>query len=223
LGDAIYARPGENPVTIADIANLHPNMTYSELRANINRRIIMAHNITFKRIIDPAALNYIHTCTFYFRLPYLPTKDEAATQNAQSIEAAIFVWDGATTHRDYGMAFQWGLNPWNEFGYIRAWTNKTLEGTWENTGSILTPNTNWHQAKFVIDFKRQSTAFLIDGKRYFTQFTKTPKPSTWGKEVAARFQVEIVSIYPEPSGIKAMHKAQFKDWTWLWEPAVCTV
>jgi hypothetical protein len=218
LGDAIYARSGEPPVTIADIATLH-YPTYSELRANIHRRIIMAHNITFKRIIDPAARTYIHTCTFYFRLPYIPSPDVNSLWNAQTLEAGIFVWDGYTTRRDYGMAFQWSLNPWNEFGKLRIWSDKTSSGMWLDTGATLTPDMNWHQATMVVDFKRGTTAFLIDGKRYLAQFTRTTKPANWGTEVAARFQLEIVSIDPEPSGIKAMHRAQFKNWNWLWEPA----
>jgi hypothetical protein len=69
----------------------------------------------------------------------------------------------------------------------------------------------------VVDFHREATALLIDGEHYLTHLTGTPKPETWGAEIAARLQVEIVSIYPEPSGIRAMHKAQFKDWTWSWE------
>ncbi len=112
LGDALYARPGEPPVTISDIETVHET-AYSELRANIQRRIIMAHNITFKRIIDNEALQFIHTCTYKFRLPYLPTADTNADLNAQTLEGGIFVWDGSQTRLDYGMAFQWGLNPFS--------------------------------------------------------------------------------------------------------------
>jgi len=54
VGDGIYAAPGEPPVSLNDIQTIHYS-TYSELRANVQRRRIMAHNITFKRIIDEFA------------------------------------------------------------------------------------------------------------------------------------------------------------------------
>lgn len=219
LGDALYVRAGEPPVTLADIETLHPTSRFSELRANINRRVIMAHNITFKRVIDPFARNYIHTATFKFRLPYIPTNDNNALWHGQTLEAGISIWDGAASRLDYGLAFQWDLNPWNEFGKFRVWTGQTGAGKWVNNGSSLTPDTNWHQAMILVDFKRENTDLIIDGKRHLSSFFKTTRPAAWGKEVAARFQVEIVSIYPEPSGIKAAHRAQFKDWTWLWNTA----
>ena len=219
LGDALYVRAGEAPVSLADIETLHPTSLFSELRANINRRVIMAHNISFKRVIDPFARNYIHTGTFKFRLPYLPTSDNNALWQGQTLEAGISIWDGAYSRRDYGLAFQWDLNPWNEFGKFRVWTGQSNTGKWVNNGSSLTPDLNWHQARMVVDFKHGKTDLIIDGKRQTSNFFKTTKPAAWGTEVAARFQVEIVSIYPEPSGIKATHRAQFKDWTWFWKAA----
>src|SRR6185503_13029848 len=71
LGDALYARLGEAPVDLTDIETAHLRK-YSELSANIKRRIIMAHNVTFKRIIDENVLRYSHECAYQFRLPYLP-------------------------------------------------------------------------------------------------------------------------------------------------------
>jgi len=214
LGDALYARDGEPPVTLDDIETVHES-GYSELRANIQRRIIMAHNITFKRFVDDEAFQFIHTCTYKFRLPYLPLPDISADLNAQTLEGGIFVWDGSETRLDYGIAFQWGLNPWSEFGDMKTWTD-TNGGEWVAVGH-LTPDTEWHEVRMVVDFRREATALLIDGEHYLTHFTRTPKPETWGTETAARLQAEIVSIYPEPSGIRAMHKAEFKDWTWAWE------
>jgi hypothetical protein len=93
LGDAIYARPGEPQVSLSDIKTIHYT-GYSELQANTLRRVIMAHNITHKKIVDSTAMNYIHTCTASFRLPYLPVADENSLLNAQSLEGGIFVWDG---------------------------------------------------------------------------------------------------------------------------------
>lgn len=216
LGDAIYARPGEDGVTISDIETIHESGN-SELRANILQRIIMAHNITFKRIFNSMARNFIHTCELSFRVPYLPVQDTSATLNAQTLEGGIFVWDGKNTQLDYGVAFQWSLNPWNEFGVLRSWSD-TNGGEWINVGE-LAPDTEWHRVKIVADFRREATALVVDNKHFLTHFTKLPKPPDWGSETAARFQAEIVSIDPEPSGMTAMHKAEFKDWKWTWEPA----
>ncbi|WP_141508695.1 hypothetical protein [Candidatus Chloroploca asiatica] len=224
LGDALYVRPGECPVTLRDIETVH-EPAHSELRANLQRRIILVHNITFKQMINNEAMHFIHTCIFKFRLPYLPTTDVNADLNAQTFEGGIFVWDGSQTRLDYGMAFQWGLNPWIEgehvgaFGVMSSWTTThDDDGTWRAVGH-LTPDTEWHEVKMVVNYPGQTTALWVDNKHYGTQFTSIPKPDTWGTEIAARFQVEIISIYPEPTGLRAMHQAQVKDWSWTWKRA----
>lgn len=219
VGDGIYAAPGEPPVGLNDIETIHYS-TYSELRANIQRRRIMAHNITFKRIIDDNALEYIHTCGFKFRLPFLPSTDNFDL-NAHTLEGGIFIWDGGGSRLDYGVGFQWILNPWMDiFGEIRIWT-ETNGGQWESVG-YLAPDIQWHEIRIVVDFPRRTTSVNIDGNGYPSSLSRTPKPETWGPETAARLQAEIISVYPEPSGIRAMHKAEFKDWVWIWEPqSVC--
>lgn len=221
VGDGIYAAPGELPVNLNDIQTANYS-THSELRANVQRRRIMAHNITFKRVIDDLAFRYVHICGFRFRLPYVPSIDNFEL-NAQTLEGGLFVWDGSGTRLDYGMGFQWLLNPWmNNFGEMRTWRDIN-GGQWESVG-YLKPDTVWHEIRFTVDFRIETTSLKIDGVRYPSCFTATPKPEYWGPETAARLQAEIVSVYPEPSGIRAMHKAEFKDWTWTWEfQASCQV
>jgi len=220
LGDALYARAGEDPVTLDDIETVHAG-GYSELYANVRRRVIMAHNITFKRIVDDEAFQTIHTAAFRFRLPYLPVADESADLNAQTLEGGLFVWDGGGTRLDYGIAFQWVLNPWFRFGELRTWTDAN-GGEWAAVGH-LAPDTQWHEVKMAIDYPRQTTALWIDNAHLLTRYTATPKPETWGTETAARLQAEIVSIYPEPRGLRAAHRAQFRDWTWDWERVYCAL
>lgn len=217
VGDGIYAAPGELPVNLNDIQTIHYS-THSELRANIQRRRIMAHNITFKRITDDLALQYVHICRFKFRLPYVPSTDNFDL-NAQTLEGGLFVWDGRGTRLDYGLGFQWLLNPWmSNFGEVRSWRD-TNGGEWESVGH-LQPNTEWHELGIAVDFHRETTLLKIDGIRYPSCFTATSRPEGWGTEIAARFQAEIISVYPEPSGIRAIHKAEFRDWSWTWEPQV---
>jgi len=215
VGDGIYAAPGEPPVSLNDIQTIHYS-TYSELRANVQRRRIMAHNITFKRIIDEFAFQYVHLCRLKFRLPYIPSTDNFDL-NAQTLEGGLFVWDGRSTRLDYGLGFQWLLNPWmSNFGEVRSWRD-TNGGEWESVG-YLQPDTEWHELRIVVDFYRETNSLQIDSIRYPRCFTATSKPEAWGTEIAARFQAEIISVYPEPLGIRAIHKAEFRDWIWTWEP-----
>jgi hypothetical protein len=217
LGDGIYAEPGEPAVNNTDIDTLHYG-SYSELQANVHARRIMAHNITYQRIQDAFGLRYNYSAGFSFRLPYLPVKGKLDL-NAQTLEGGIFVWDGANTRLDYGLGFQWMLNPGGsrdaKFGTMRCWTD-TNGGSWENIG-YSEPDTVWHELGLCFDMQKQTTAFTIDGIRYPACFTSTPKPANWGRGVLAGIQVEIISIYPGTIP-GAEHKAEFKDWHWNWEP-----
>jgi hypothetical protein len=218
VGDGLYTVPGEPSVTPDDIETIHYG-SYSELRANIQVRDIMAHNITFKRVIDETAFDFVHTCQYMFRLPYLPATGNSDL-NPQTVEGGLFIWDGGDTRLDYGLAFQWMLNPWGgsdfEFGDLRCWTDRN-DGSWERVG-YLEPDTAWHTINLVFDFRRETTALLIDGSHFPCQFTATPKAASWGTETAARLQAEIISIYPEGVGDGRLHKTHFKDWTWTWMP-----
>jgi hypothetical protein len=204
LGDARYARSGERPVDSDDIQTAH-YPSYSELCANIKRRIIMAHNITFYRIIDTTALQTVHTCGYKFSLPDRPRKDTNAGKNGETVEGGIFVWDGGKTQLDYGMAFQWVINPWSEqYGDLNAWNGTK----WLPVGHLNpeAPATTWHEVKMKIDYPRQTTALYIDGQQYMSYFAIEQKE--WiDPQIAARLQAEVVSIYPETSGLRATHCA----------------
>ena len=212
LGDGTYAAPGEAPVAIDDIATVHDGAA-SELRANILRRRIMAHNITYRRIRDSSAFDFTHLFECAFRLPYLPAIGNE-DENAQTFEGGLFIWDGVTTRLDYGLAFQWGLNPWERFGEMRCWTDSSDEH-WQPVGQ-LQPDTAWHQLQLILDFQRQATGFAIDGRRFPSQFVAIPKSDTWGAAISAGVQLEVISIYPGESGAGAQHRAQVKDWRWQW-------
>jgi hypothetical protein len=219
LGDGLYTATEQTAVNESDIETINYG-TVSELKANIAQRGVMAHNITFKRYIDDDALNFIHTCTYQFRLPYLPYPG-SWPHNAQTIEGGIFIWDGSGTRLDYGMAFQWILNPWmSTFGNIRAWSDND-GGQWVSSG-YLTPDTNWHIIEFMVDVQNQATSMKIDGLQYASLFSATPKPANWGTETAARFQAEIISLWPGPNPVAPSHIAEFKDWSWAWQPYPAT-
>lgn len=215
LGDGLYVGPNQPPITLDDISTTHLG-SHSELRANRWQRGIMAHNITFKRLIDNGALTYTHLCDCSFRLPFLPATNNWTT-NAQTLEVSLALWDGGATRLDYIMALQWVLNPWlSSFGTIRCWTNHN-GGAWQSVG-YLAPDTNWHRVSLVFNYQQQSTAMLLDGQSYVSAFAGTPKPATWGTETAARLGAEIISIYPGSNSTAPFHLAECKDWRWVWLP-----
>ena len=218
VGDGVYAAPGESPVSDNDIETVNHG-DHSELLANVQQRGVMAHNITFKRVVEENAFDFVYSGGYKFRLPYLPSISNTDL-NAQTLEGGMFIWDGGNTRLDYGMAFQWMLNPWGdenvEFGDIQCWT--VIEGgKWQKIG-FLQPDTSWHELRMVLDFRRQMTSLIIDNKHYPSQFTGTPKPETWSTQTEPGLQAEIISIYPGEQGKGALHKAEFQDWFWIWEP-----
>lgn len=214
IGDGLWTAPGQAPINNGDITTVHDG-TISTLKANTQQRGIMVHNITFKRFIDDNAFDFIHTCMVKFRLPYLPST-AGGPLNAQTLEGGFFIWDGGNTQLDYGFAFQWQLNPWvPSFGEMWTWVDSN-GGEWAPSG-YLQPDTEWHDLRLVFDHQNQSTSMLIDEAPFLSSYGGTPKYG-WGSETAARFQMEVISIWPGNNTTGPMHKAEFKDWTWDWQP-----
>ena len=212
VGDGLYIAPGEPPVDSGDIETVHYS-DYSEVRANVKVRKIMAHNITLKRIVDNDALKYVHTATVRFRLPFQPVCDSNSNLNGETIEGHLAIWDGADTRLDYLVAFQWIVNPCApNFGAIQAWDNP---GEWKPVGQLIPVDTSWHEMQMVLDTSSSKACLVLDGVPFQSYFTAMPHPD-WGPEIAARFAAEAISQYPGLDGNGALHKAQFKDWSWIW-------
>jgi hypothetical protein len=211
LGDGLYSAPDEAAVGIGDISTIDYN-GFSELRANINNRRIQAHNITFKRFVDARALNCSHEAGYSFKLPYLPSTTNS-DYNGQTIEGGLFVWDGANTKKDLGLAFQWIINPWDSnYKNIQIWKG----AAWETIGQ-LEPDTLYHSIKFSLDLKNSMAGLTIDGNQCSRNLFSETAKTEWGNEIATRLQVEIISIYPPITGDIASHKAYVKDWYWKLE------
>ena len=173
----------------------------------------MAHNITFKRLYDNDALKYVHAAKYRFQLPYQPSTSNP-NLNGETIEGHLSIWDGLNANLEYIVAFQWLINPWaTNFGTIQAWDNP---GVWRAVGQ-LTPDTAWHEVQMILDTGKAGTGLIIDGVQYPSYFTTLTHPD-WGDEIAARFAAEIISLYPGEQGNGALHKAYFKEWSWVWEP-----
>ncbi len=213
LGDGIYAAPNVLPVNSSDIETVHYS-DYTELRANIHKRRIMAHNITCKQMTDNNAFNFVHVCEYKFRLPYMPSRSNRDL-NPQTIEGGISFWDGGARLRREVM-FKWVLTPYWKFGDMQSWTGTTGH-SWQTVGH-LAPDTGWHQVRIVADFPRETSSLTIDGVLYPSCLAKSTGPADWGPEIVAGIQAEIISLYPGGSANGTRHIAQFKDWSWIWEP-----
>ena len=211
VGDAV--RPGQPAVTAADIETLHLT-NYSEVRANIQARPeVMVHNLSFHKVLDDSAFDFVHLCEYKFRLPYLPSTDNI-DYNGQTVEGCLALWNGIT-RQNYTVGFQWIVNPYWMTGALQCWTpNK-----WQPVGEMAL-DTEWHTVKMIIDCRRETTGLQIDSGYYPSCFTKTTGPADWGNEIATWISAEAISIDPGEDFSGGMpHKAQFKDWIWTWEPA----
>ncbi len=211
VGDGLYLARGESTVKDADIATINCG-EFSEMLANLQRRRVMAHNITFKRIHDDKALEYIHTYGLKFRLPFKPAMD-ITQMNGETVEFSIFVWDGKNTRTDYGAGFQWKVNPWDggSLGLVNYWKDEA----WAPLAKLNLDN-EWHDLRFVVNFKTSQTLMVIDGVSYPLQMSKTKKSSDWSNEISARVSAEIISLYPGSEEVRVIHQLEVKDWYWNW-------
>lgn len=214
IGDGVWGRTrGQGEVSIADIRAKHSG-AYSTLQANTRRRLVMAHNITYTSANDLDTIGNYQEASVEFRLPDMPARGNQRF-NAQTLEAGLFVWDGADTRLDYGMAFQWLLNPWlPSFGALRVWRQTNTGPRWTDVG-YLQPDTEWHRLDIRYQATGSTAALLVDGNLLDAQETLTTKPDYWGDTIAGRFQVEIISMWPGKSKTGCRHEADFRNWSWL--------
>lgn len=211
VGDGIWTASGERAVSTDDIGTAHRG-TYSELSANVQRRGVMAHNITYLPMSNVDELKMTHRATIDFRIPAVPTTTGAF--KAQTMEIGLFVWDGVDTRLDHGLAMQWVLNPWvPEYGALRVWRNTARGPRWERVG-YLEPDIAWHTVSIRYRPKSGLVQLRLDQQRIDVSPTLTPKPDSWGHTIGARFQVEAVSLWPGERSSAPIHRAQFRNWSW---------
>lgn len=214
----------QEPVSASDLKSDHSNGSFSELRANVRRRKIRAHNTNYFSTTQPEALNRIHEYSFSFRLPFLPPdgtqkSNYALNGHGETIEGGLFVFDGPGTKRDFGAAFQWNINREGEnFGRVAFWeVDAAGNGSWQydkRKTSILTVDTKWHTVQFRINIPTKTTEMFIDGVAFPCAFANAQiKGGDFANEtrIQLRLQAEIVSKGPK---VNPMHVAQFKDWRW---------
>lgn len=215
VGDGVWAASGERAVSGGDVATEHRG-TYSELFANVQRRGVMAHNITYLAMPDVDELRMTHRASIDFRLPAIPST--TGIFKSQTVEIGLFVWDGVDTRLDHGLAMQWVLNPWvPEYGALRVWRNTARGPRWERVG-YLEPDIAWHTVSIRYRPKSGLVQLRLDQQRIDVSPTLTPKPDSWGANIGARFQVEAVSLWPGERSAAPVHRAQFRNWSWTVSP-----
>ena len=133
--------------------------------------------------------------------------------NGQTVEGGLFVWDGFATQLDYGLAFQWVINPFDvDYKKIRYWDGSN----WQSLGVNLDPDNKYHTIEFHLDISNYEAYLTIDNITYPQNvFSETPKIG-FGATVDARFQAETISIFPPELGTIPSQKVNFKDWSWKW-------
>jgi hypothetical protein len=212
LGDASHI--GQPPTELADIVTLHLG-DQSEVRANVRARPqIMAHNITFHKYIDERAFDFVHRCSYEFRLPYLPSTSNT-TQNGQTVEGSLQLWDGIVRQRLHSVAFQWVINPFaTNVEAVQCWTSRGWQPVWS-----LPLDTEWHTIRMVLDARHETSGMQLDGINIPSCYTIESK-SGFGTDISAALAAEAISIDPGVlfTGGKP-HTVQFRNWLWDWEPA----
>ena len=214
IGDGNYTAPGEPPVNSNDISTVNKT-NHSVLKANVLNRRIMVHNITYHKIVDDDAMTCLHTAKYKFKMPY--TISTANTDfNGQTVEGGLFVWDGPDTELDYGLAFQWVINPWDaNYKSFRYWDGST----WQALGT-LEPDTQYHTVEFELDIPNEEAYLTLDGFTFLNNVFSATTKTGWSSIIEARFQAETISIFPPATGSVPLQKVNFKDWEWEWSTLV---
>ncbi|WP_010136550.1 hypothetical protein [Ochrovirga pacifica] len=209
VGDANYVMNNEAPITINDIETEHQD-SLSVLSANVSNRYIMTHNITYKKIVSDSLVLMKHKASYKFKIPYT-VSTQNTTNNGQTVEGGLFVWDGSDTQLDYGLAFQWIVNPWvPEFGEVHYW-----DGAYWQYLTTLPVDTLYHSIVFELNFRSYQAFITIDGVLYTQNVISTTPKQGWGNTVDGRLQAEVISIYPsEYAESIPVQEVYFKDWEW---------
>lgn len=215
IGDGVYVAPGESALTDRDIQNDHYDDA-TVMKANVDRKRAMVHNISFLRSQDANALRATHRAGYSFRLLALPDENDP-DMAGQTVEGGLFVWDGAETQLDYGAAFQWIVNPKSPgYGKVFAWY-ATPDGVreWRAVGT-LKPDTAWHRVEVVVSPSSGTATLSIDNGSIFVPdaLARERKPG-FGSDVTSRLQVEIISADPRPGDVaRKYHAVAVANWSW---------
>lgn len=219
LGDARHTAAGLAQVNGDDVVTTHGD-DRSTLVANQHGRGVMAHNTTYFRRVDDHALNTIHRASAEFRTPVTP-QPISGLANGQTVEMALFVWDGKGSRCDIGLAFQWMINPWSEyFGAVRTWTSEGTKSNWSvDPITSLAPTDTWQRVEMELHPTERKATLLLNGEPVHAQCTETKKPDNWAYKTAAAVSLELISIWPGDRVEAPTTSVECRNWSWDWTPA----
>ncbi|MBA4386785.1 MAG: hypothetical protein C0404_02320 [Verrucomicrobia bacterium] len=208
--------PGDSttncPCGMDDVA-IVKHGSYAEVISNVRRTNFYVNAIGYQRFQDTypdgTALDLgIFRYKAEIRLPVLPSTDPVQTQNAQTVQMMLQMWDGtnrvwqADKHAIEATMY-WGLNAW-EGGYyerIKVYTDTTGRLELVDTGIRLPGDTNWHTVEFVADMvNRKWVSIRVDTNLADISGIAIPlvERTNWGNEVLYHITQESCATYPGP-------------------------
>jgi hypothetical protein len=200
------------PCSTADV-QLAVFEDHGEVTANINQSNFFVNAIGYKRFQDvwpdgkPLSMDILKY-SGEIRLPVPPLPTVAQTQNAETAQMMLQLWDGSNrmweaNHTALEATIFWDLNPWRSatFGNIKVYTSTTGSLSLVETGLSLPVDTNWHSLEFTVDFiGGKFVSVVADGVRANVStidVARVYRP-TWGNEVLYHITQESCSTYPGP-------------------------
>ncbi|HPG40307.1 MAG TPA: hypothetical protein PLP19_15155 [bacterium] len=210
LGDSLFFDNDENTVSLADIQTTH-FYQYSLLAANINRRGIMAHNITRKVVADIKALQITHQAGFILNLATTPSLTNKK-DNGAAVEFSLVVDDGSTSHKEYGVVLRWIIDPWsNDYGQVQVWQ----DSIWVHAAT-LTPDSLDHTVSITMDRVTKNGHVRIDNKTIANAYSETQKTEL-PAGIYAILRFGIINAWPADEDLNLAAAVRFKNWKWEWE------
>jgi len=203
---------GGPPCSLSDVS-LSVFADYGTVTANANRTNIFVNAIGYRKFIETYTNGQAVSLGIYryrgsLRLPAVPAPSVVQTQNAQTVQMMIQVWDGREKLWDSNSnaleaTMYWDLNPWNaDFGKVKIYTMNTGALALVNTGITVPPDTNWHTFELVADFSNRT--FISAGMDgivvnlsavSIAQVTHTD----WSTNVAISMTAESMNTWPGAS------------------------
>ncbi len=209
LGDSLYFDNDEDTVSLADIQTTH-FYQYSLLEANINRRGIMAHNITRKVVADIKALQITHQAGFILNLATTPSRTNKK-DNGAAVEISLVVADGSTSHKEYGVVLRWIIDPWSsDFGQVQAWK----DSIWVRAAT-LTPDSLDHTVSITMDRVTKNGHVRIDNKTIASAYSETLKTDL-PAGIYAIMRFGMINAWPADEDLNLAAAVRFKNWKWEW-------
>ncbi|MBI2440091.1 MAG: fibronectin type III domain-containing protein [Lentisphaerae bacterium] len=203
---------GGPPCSLSDVS-LSVFADYGTVTANANRTNIFVNAIGYRKFTETYTNGQAVSLGIYryrgsLRLPAVPAPSVVQTQNAQTAQMMIQVWDGReelwdSNSNSLEATMYWDLNPWNaDFGKVKIYTMNTGALVLVNTGITVPPDTNWHTFELVADFSNRTFVSAgMDGivVNLSTVSIAQVTHTDWSTNVAISMTAESMNTWPGDS------------------------